>query len=183
MSRVLIPVMVVRFDLGLPKFVACIKKSIIMSRIEELEKELEKERSKEVFAELFSPGVLFCESSLIKVNNREDIKGAIKGVKKTKERYGATPFGFRFVDGNSKVLSGMYYVTGRIFRRDDVPDTKENSIIRCNMISRPVCIENNNSYRYTGEFAKEDVLIDWDGNIIDKGDNYEKYRKSVKSSF
>ncbi len=154
-----------------------------MSRIKELEKELEKEKSKEVFAELFSPGTLFCESSRIKVDSKNDIKTAIKGVKKTKERHGATPFGFRFVDGNSKALSGIYYVTGRVFRRDDIPDTKENSILRCNMISRPVCIENNNSYRYTGEFAKEDIVVDWDGNIIDEGVNYENYRKSVRASF
>lgn len=43
----------------------------------------------------------------------------------------------------------------------------------------PVVIENKNSYRITRPFEKNDVIVDWDGKILIKGNDKEliEYRK------
>ncbi len=150
------------------------------NKIKNLESLLVAEKAKQLFVAFYSPGTFFCESSRKEVKSK-DLKDAVILATKISERHGARPFGFRFEDGNGKTLSGMYYITGRVFKRDDVPDTPENNILRSNMRSRPVCIENNNSWKYTGEFNKEDFVVDWNGNITDSGDKYENYRKKVQS--
>lgn len=90
-----------------------------------------------------------------------------------KERPAATPYGFRFTtrerkikDLDSKVIksSGMYYLGGKIETLAEVEsrnDPKESilrSNMKCNNIDR--IITNNNSWKFTGPFEKEDILIE-----------------------
>lgn len=143
------------------------------SKIEELEKQLEEERAKQLRVTYYSPGTLFCEQSSYEIETRDLAACAARAKTDVTERYHAKPFGFRFEDGNGKKLSGMHYLTGKVLTYDDVPDDKEHSIMRSNMSSPDHCVvvENCNSFRFTGEFAEEDVVVDWEGNVIRRGDD------------
>jgi hypothetical protein len=90
------------------------------------------------------------------------------------ERHRATPYGFTFKtmesDGWSPKTvkeSGMYYLGGKLLKLIDIPDTKENSILRNNMRfnNYEYVIENTNSWKITLPFHKgKDTLLDWDKN-------------------
>jgi len=148
-----------------------------------LQKELQEERAKEVYVEYLSPGTFISESTLVECSKGIDICEAVKGAKKIKERHGATPYGFRFVDGNQDLIEGQrtYYITGEVIKYKDVPNTAKNHTIRGNMRCNgwAYIIENTNSYKTTQPFEEEDVVVDWDGKIICRGDEPEmmKYRK------
>jgi hypothetical protein len=92
-----------------------------------------------------------------------------------KERYGARPFGFRFItrgrDKNaldSKVIkeSKMYYLGGIIKTLKEIKSegNPDNDILisnmRCNGYDR--IIENTNSYRWTAPLREGDVVLQYD---------------------
>lgn len=91
--------------------------------------------------------------------------------KDIKERHGATPYGFSFETRESdgwypKTVkeSGMYYLGGKLLKLIDIPDTKENSILRNNMrFNNYECvIEITNSWKITLPFYKDkDTLLEW----------------------
>jgi hypothetical protein len=157
------------------------------SKIEELEKQLEAERAKQLRVTFYSPGTFFCEQSSFEVEGRDLSKCAAMAKTDVTERYNAKPFGFRFEDGNGKKLSGMHYLTGRVITYDEVPDDAEHRIMRCNMRDPLQCVvvENTNSFRYTGEFAEKDVILDWDGAIVRRGDDADlvDYRRKFKERY
>ena len=138
-----------------------------------------------------SPGTFVSETSKKEIDGW-DIKEALKISKKITERHNAKPYGFRFeqykslppvksdgetfnVEQKFVKSSGTYYITGKILNLGDIPDTKENEILRSNMRCSKIkaVIENKNSYKFTGEFGDKDTLVDWNGNILDKGSNYK----------
>jgi hypothetical protein len=90
-----------------------------------------------------------------------------------------------FQDGNGKALSGVYYITGEIKKYDDIPETPQTHILKCNMRSRPIVVENRNSYLFTSAFNEEDFICDWDGKILKSGNEPElvEYRKKKKKEF
>jgi len=145
------------------------------------EKKLKVLRSKLRFISFLSPGTLVNEETVIKLDGKLDLKKAAKQAKKITERHGAKPYGFRIVDGNDKVLSGIYWLTGQILLYADVKDNGETSRLKSNMRinKEPIAIENLNSYRFTYWFNKKDVIINWDGKIIRRGNDADlmTYRK------
>ncbi len=151
--------------------------------VDRLEKELEEARSKELRVVFYSPGTFFPESSSFEIKERS-ISWAIDKAKEIKERYDAKPHSFRFEDGNGKYLSGFHYLTGTLRTYDEVPDDKEHYMLRTNMLNNDiaVCVENRNSFRFTGNFYEEDCILDWDGNIVQRGndENLMNYRDKFK---
>lgn len=155
-----------------------------MSKTKQLEKQLKEERAKEIHVEFYSPGTFVSETSSVKVKSK-DLKVAAVQAKKITERYNSKPYGFRFTDGNSKSLSGLYYLTGKIIRYDDISDSDEKlSILKSNMRCNnwPFVVENTNSWRFTGQFEKEDRIVDFKGNILAEGDapDLMEYRKKFE---
>lgn len=145
-----------------------------------------------------SPGTMFAEQSSREIDSWSP-ELACRLAKETNERHGAKPYGFRFEtrlvadpvsDGQGGTLdvqpktvakSGMYFITGKILRLDEIPETQENSILRSNMRSNgyPVVIENTNSWKSTNPFESGDFLVDWDGKVLVKGSSpeLEDYRR------
>ena len=131
-----------------------------MSKIEELEKQIKQLKAKEIWCRFYSPGTFMSEQSSFRLFE-QDIVEAVRKYELINERYDAKPYGFMFEDGNGKSTSGMYYLTGRIVKYDDIPDDKEHNILRCNMRCNnwPICIENTNSYRFTAPFKEGDCIV------------------------
>lgn len=150
-------------------------------------KELKKLQSKERFAVFYSPGTFFSESNSIEIKGKIDLKALCKQAKSIVQRYNATPYGFMIQDGNGETLSGMYYITGELIFFHNVPDDSSNSIFMSNMRSNnmPIAIENKNSYKFIGSFNEKDVIVDWEGNIIKRGDDplLVEYRKEKMQEF
>ena len=145
---------------------------------------------KKHFVTFYSPGMLFSEKDS-KPIEKWDIKTAIEISKKIIQRHGAKPYAFRFetqivandieIDGEKLEVkpktvrqSGLYWLTGKVLTLKDISDDDENRILKSNMKCNgyKAVVENNNSYKFTYYFDKEDIIIDWNGNIIDKGENY-----------
>lgn len=157
-------------------------------KVKELEAQLEEAQKGQLFCTYYSPGTLFLEESRFEVETMDNLAAcAVRAKEGVKERHGAKPFAFRFTDGNGKSLSGLYYLTGKVIRRDDVPDDKEHSIMRSNMDDPEQCVvvENTNSYKHVSHFSEEDVVLDWDGNIIQRGDDPDlvTYRAKFKKRY
>jgi hypothetical protein len=144
------------------------------------------------FVEYFSPGTFFAESSM-RPCKYGDIMKALEMARGVKERYGATPYGFRFYrerlktvedeHGNKAVQStetvdksGMYFITGTVLHYDDVADTDENRILRSNMMGNnwPFMCDNRNSWRSSQPFHQEDCVVDLDGKIVERGNSPER---------
>lgn len=156
---------------------------------------------REDFVEFFSPGSFYSESS-VRPCRHGDITHALEMARGIKERYNASPYGFRFYtteremvvdgDGNkaeksSKDInrSGMHYITGTLMRFDEIPETDETNILRSNMRCNdcPYCIENRNSWRFTGEFGVNDCIVEWDGTVSARGNDAQlvEYREKFKA--
>lgn len=143
------------------------------------------------YATFYSPGTLFSESSTVKVDSL-DLIDVLKKAKTISERHGAKPYGFVLeereegsivkdgetykLEPKTKWKSGTHFITGKILTLEDIPDTSENSILRSNMRGNNygAVVENRNSWKVTMPFEKKDLLIDWDGKILDKGSKYNK---------
>lgn len=154
-----------------------------MSKVDELKEQLKEVRADQIFCNFCSPGTLFTESSSFEVNN-QDIHWAINKAKDIIERHGAKPFGFVFEDGNGKKLSKFYYLGGTVKKYEDIPDTKEYSILKSNLkYNNPVCIENTNSFRFIAAFGENDCVLNEFGHIIRSGDDKDlvEYRESFKN--
>ncbi len=139
-----------------------------------------------------SPGTFFCEQSSREFDTL-DFPAILAAAKEIKERYNSAPFGFTYkklqlpdslptVEGfevtvEPKTLestSAMHYITGDlIFARDLPENDRGRSILKSNLEgnSDGIGIENRNSFLFTGMFEIGDVIIDWDGNIIRRGND------------
>jgi hypothetical protein len=121
----------------------------------------------------YSPGIFVSETSENTID-AWDVEQAKKMVKRIKERYNATPYGFRFStrerkddELDSKVVktSGMYYLGGKVETLAEVKaraTDKERILIsnmECNKIEK--IITNDNSWRFTGALENGDVVLDW----------------------
>ena len=153
---------------------------------------------RKLYVRFESPGTYYAEITQKPIDAR-DVDLAVRMSRDVVERYSAKPYGFRFVeymehepidDGEGGTLqvqprkvgsSGFYHLGGRILRFDDIPDTKENAILRDNMRSNriPLVVENCNSWRSTHPFEPEDTFLPTDGGEIRLGNEQEleDYRK------
>lgn len=138
------------------------------------------------FVEFFSPGTFLSESSQRAIESW-DTKTAATMATEITERYNAKPYGFKFFtsiaaesidDGEGGKLnvqpkeiarSGMYYLTGDLILFDDAPKGTLRSNMRCN--HWPICIENKNSWRFTGTFGANDFIVDKEGNTVRRGND------------
>lgn len=103
----------------------------------------------------YSPGTFVAEMSDVETYETDPNKIALLA-NDIKERYGATPYAFRF-------KGVCYYLGGKVLTLDDIPDTPENHILRANMIINgwDRVIENTNSYRWVMPLDPDDVVLDF----------------------
>jgi hypothetical protein len=154
------------------------------------------------FVSFYSPGTLFAEESTFAIESL-DPKVAVGMAERVVERYGATPYGFRFEtrlthppvpDGEGGVLevksrpvgiSGVHFLGGRLETLDELDsrnDPKEE-ILRSNMRANgwPIVCVNENSFRSVQPFEEGDRIVDAEGNIVERGEDpkHVQYRASV----
>jgi hypothetical protein len=129
---------------------------------------------KKHFVQYMSPGTFFSETSEVPIK-KWDVDLAVKKALTIKERYGATPYGFRFLtygrgarDLDSKVVksSGIYYLGGKVETYAEVckrNDPKEE-ILRSNMKNNGYneIVTNTNSWKFTAGLNPGDKVLDVD---------------------
>ena len=126
------------------------------------------------FVEFYSPGTFVSEVTEKSIDSW-DVDKAVRMAKKIKERYNATPYGFRFttrtrsekdLDSHQSAQSNLYYLGGRVETREEVEarnDPKEKTLranMRINEIKK--IIINDNSWRFTGVLKDTDIILDVD---------------------
>lgn len=125
------------------------------------------------FVSFLSPGSFVSEETVKEIDNW-DVEKAKEMARSINERYGATPYGFRFQtrsrgpdDLDSKITktSPIYYLGGRVrtlaeVLADDLPDER---ILRSNMVNNNIAsvVENTNSWKFTAELNEGDVVLEW----------------------
>lgn len=128
---------------------------------------------KKHFVTFYSPGTFVSEETE-KPIDAWDVDKAIEMARNIKERYSATPYGFRFStrsrrreDLDSKVskTSPMYFLGGKVETLAQVRkrnDPKER-ILLANMESNGYAriITNNNSWKWTGPLGDDDIVLNW----------------------
>lgn len=125
------------------------------------------------FVTFFSPGTFIAEMTE-KPIDAWDVDKATKMALSITERYGATPYGFRFntrgrgdEDLDSKVTktSPLYFLGGRIETLEEVEARNDpnEAILRSNMKSNGYekCVVNDNSWRWTFPLERDDVVLDF----------------------
>jgi hypothetical protein len=145
---------------------------------------------RQCFVEFLSPGTFYDETTE-KPIEQWDIKGAVRMAADITERYGSRPYGFVFKtkliaddidDGEGGKMavapktveaSGTHFLNGEVKRFDDIPDTRENSILRSNMRGNrwPLMCETANGYRHVGVFGEGDKVVDSTGRILHDGNS------------
>ena len=125
------------------------------------------------FVIFYSPGTFVAETSTKPIESW-DVNKAIGMVKEIKERYNATPFGFRFstrarkddeLDSKEITRSNMYFLGGKVLSLDDIKaeNNPSNRILirnmECNGYDK--IIKNNNSWEITQPLRKDDVVLDF----------------------
>lgn len=124
------------------------------------------------FVTFFSPGTFVPEQSQREIPSW-DVDAAVAMAGTIVERYGARPYAFRFetwgrgdddLDSKRVKHSNLYYLGGKLETLAEVEardDPKENTL-RCNMRANKIdrIIVNDNSWRFTGAFNGDDVLLD-----------------------
>lgn len=124
------------------------------------------------FVVFYSPGTIVSESTEKEIDQFDTVV-AVEMAKGIRERHGVTPFGFRFFTRtmNEKDFTvkteykpGTYFLGGKLLSLDDIPDTKENEILRDNMRYNDwqFVIENTNSWKITLPFnPNKDTLLEF----------------------
>lgn len=125
------------------------------------------------FVTFYSPGTLVAETSERPIE-AWDTDTAMAMADEITERYGATPYGFRFstrgrgdddLDSKEIASSGLYYLGGKIETLAEVEarnDPKER-ILRSNMRGNGYdkVIINDNSWRWTQPLNEGDTVLDY----------------------
>jgi len=139
------------------------------------------------FVQFYSPGTFMPEVSE-KVVRSWNPKRATALARDIVERYGAKPFGFRFItrrcatpidDGEGGKLnvepkeikrSGIYYIEGcietidQVMARNDPSEERLRDNMRINEIKKVVITKNG--YRSVHPFNDGDNIVDKNGNVI-----------------
>ena len=125
------------------------------------------------FVQFFSPGTFMAEQTDLSIDTW-DVNQAMKMAHGIKERYDATPFGFKFItreraddELDSKLVSksGMYFLGGTILTLEEVKARNDpnDKILISNMEINEWdrIIENRNSWRSTQVFEKDSTLLEF----------------------
>lgn len=153
------------------------------------------------YADFMSPGTFFSEETRREIPHANAIAEAVEIANGIQERHAAKPYGFRIVtclcadpvpDGRGgtmevlpKVLnrSGVYYLGGTLLMYRDIPENDDKRILRSNMRGnrQPICIENNNSWRFTAYFEADDCIVGPSGEIVTRGNDLglTEYREAM----
>jgi len=125
------------------------------------------------FVTFYSPGTFVAERSAKPIDSW-DVEKAKEMAHDITERYGATPYGFRFstrsrgdddLDSKQSSQSPFYHLGGKIETLAEVEarnDPKEDILLinmRCNGVDRIVV--NDNSYRSVHPLNAGDIVLDW----------------------
>lgn len=120
------------------------------------------------FVIFYSPGSFVSETTEKEIDSW-DVEEAKKMARNIKERYGATPYGFKFITrsrGKKDLDSGMYYLGGRIRHLDFIilEDKPDEQILISNMKINgwDRVIENTNSWKITQPLREDDVVLEWE---------------------
>jgi len=155
------------------------------------------------FVQFFSPGTLVSETTTEPIASW-DIAAAVALAKDVLERHGAKPYGFQFLtrivaepvpDDEGGTLevksreverSGTHYITGELLFAHEATSPDQRTLLanmKCNRW--PICIENRNSYRFTGVFNENDRIVDWNGTILRRGNDGDllEYRRQANEKW
>ena len=123
------------------------------------------------FVEFLSPGTFVSESTT-KPIDAWDVETAVIMASDIMERHNARPYGFRFLtrtrddaDLDSKVsaTSGIYYLGGDIFTREQVEarNLPGEEILRSNMRANDIAkiVINTNSWKFTAPLRDGDTVL------------------------
>jgi len=127
---------------------------------------------KKHFVMFYSPGTFFAETSEKPIDSW-DVEKAKKMARSIKERYGATPYGFRFItrgrtakelDSKEIALSPMYYLGGNVETLAQVKAraTDKERILVSNMQNNGYdrIVTSTSGYKWTQPLQKEDVVLE-----------------------
>lgn len=132
------------------------------------------------FVTFYSPGTFFAETTLREVK-AWSVPIAKRMARKIQERYGATPYAFRFStrkrigkkpDAEVIKTSPLYYLGGvvetleEIEKRNDPEEKILRSNMKCNGWKK--VITNTNSWKITQPFEETDVLLEWENKKSNK---------------
>lgn len=125
------------------------------------------------FVTFYSPGTFVAETSE-KPIEKWDIDLAKQMARDIKERYNATPYGFRFTtrgrddnDLDSRVIasSPLHYLGGKVETLGQVKAraTDKDAILISNMEGNgwDRIITNDNSWRWTQPLNDDDIVVEW----------------------
>jgi hypothetical protein len=148
------------------------------------------------YVDFRSPGSFVAEESSRPIE-RLDTRAAVQMAKSVKERYGATPYAFRFrtmleadpvtIDGEvfevvpkQAARSGEHFIGADVVSYDQVPDTERNNILRGNMRCNGYpFVAQRPGGGWTQPFDADAVCVHAEsGDIIRRGDDPDvaKYR-------
>jgi len=128
---------------------------------------------KKHFVTFYSPGTFVSEATTKPINTW-DVEVARGMARRITERYGATPYGFRFttrtrrdgdLDSKQSATSPMYFLGGKVETLAQVKAraTKKDHILVTNMENNKHerVITNTNSWKITLPLGKKDVVLPW----------------------
>jgi hypothetical protein len=124
------------------------------------------------YVTFYSPGTFLAETSVEPIDTWS-VEEALAKSRSIKERYGATPYGFRFntrgrseADLDSKELakSPMYYIGGKVETLEEIEARNEprEEILRSNMRSNGYdrVWRTTEGWQWTQPLGKDDVVLD-----------------------
>jgi hypothetical protein len=125
------------------------------------------------FVTFYSPGTFVAETTQKQIDSW-DTDTAVEMAREIKERYGATPYGFRFstrtrgaddLDSRVTETSPTYYLGGKIETLADVEarNDPDERILRSNMRNNGYdrIVVNDNSWRCVQPLQSDDVVLDF----------------------
>jgi hypothetical protein len=125
------------------------------------------------FVTFYSPGTFVAEATTRSIESW-DVNQAMEIARSVKERYGATPYGFRFttrargpedLDSHETASSGLYWLGGKVESLADVKaraTDKDRTLISNMEINRwEFIVTNDNSWRWTLPLGPDDHVLEW----------------------
>jgi hypothetical protein len=126
------------------------------------------------YVTFYSPGTFVAEESTKEIASW-DVDAALTMAREIKERYNATPYGFRFSTRTrgandfvpkETTRSPLYYLGGKVETLAEVKAraTEKDRILISNMEGNgwDRIITNDNSWRWTQPLQKDDVVLKWE---------------------
>jgi hypothetical protein len=124
------------------------------------------------FVTFYSPGTFVAETSE-KPIDKWDVKTAVEMARSITERYGATPYGFRFstrerkpdeLDSKVAKSSGMYFINCKVLTVEDIVNQRnpKNEILIGNMRHNgwDRVVQTKKGWVFTLPLGKDDIVLE-----------------------